>query len=440
MKFRKWLNEGRRELAQAYTNSLRGIPQDPIHHPEGDVLNHVRLVRKAIPQAIQELQRLQQSHPVIGPTLADLNFSLNPHEQQIVALAVWLHDIGKITATAVNPKGKIQALQHHEPTHYEAQLQKLREIAPQETVDLFVQNEPLIRFLIERHMDLVRQGFPRHFMANYFANGKFKNMPEVKLLLILTWADKMGRTPESIAAVLEKTVAALTDSIHMGQTRERNIAKQSTSFGGSPEQFAQLLAAKPMTKSQKVQAMRGKYPNITDVELSRLIPEAQEDKLLIIMRGVSGSGKSTKARALAGTNGAIFATDDFWGPEYNWDRARLPEAHNWNQERVKKAMAEGRSPIVVDNMNIQAWEAKPYVQMAQQFGYRVEFHEPDTDIWKRARDANALLQRVANDLAALNTHGVPAETIASLIAQYAPIDVQKVLASTAPWEKNQGAI
>ena len=30
---------------------------------------------------------------------------------------------------------------------------------------------------------------------------------------------------------------------------------------------------------------------------------------------------------------------------------------------AKEAMLEGRSPIIIDNTNVEAWEMKPYVKM-----------------------------------------------------------------------------
>ena len=41
---------------------------------------------------------------------------------------------------------------------------------------------------------------------------------------------------------------------------------------------------------------------------------------------------------------------------YEFDAARIGEAHQWNQERAFKAIAQGRSPIVIDNTNLEAWE------------------------------------------------------------------------------------
>lgn len=36
------------------------------------------------------------------------------------------------------------------------------------------------------------------------------------------------------------------------------------------------------------------------------------DRTIILMRGVPGSGKSTKAKKLAGTSGIVYSTDDFF--------------------------------------------------------------------------------------------------------------------------------
>lgn len=280
--FLKWL-ENRQALAQAYANTLSGVPQDPDHHPEGDVLTHVRLVRKAIPKAVAELRQLQQSHPQLGPALAQIDFSLSPQEEQILALAAWLHDIGKATATTIDdrpwtepgPSGKIRAIGHQDPEHYLPQLEKLQSIAPPETVNLYVQNRELLNFLIEHHMDFASgQGFGREFVSKYFQNGVAVPSPEMKLLLILMWADKMGRKPEAtIAQSIAKNAANLATSIGRSQVRHQRMQNQGKAFEGSPEEFAQMIRAKPMAKEQKLQALRNKFPYLGDDEVARLIPE-----------------------------------------------------------------------------------------------------------------------------------------------------------------------
>ncbi|XP_071593103.1 uncharacterized protein [Heliangelus exortis] len=108
-------------------------------------------------------------------------------------------------------------------------------------------------------------------------------------------------------------------------------------------------------------------------------------KWLLILRGLPGSGKSTLSRTLLGQScdGIVLSTDDYFRQQdgYTYNAAHLGDAHDWNQKRAKEAMEQGKSPVIIDNTNTQAWEMKPYVQVALEKGYRVEFYEPDT-WWK----------------------------------------------------------
>uniref|UniRef100_A0A8C2AXK8 NEDD4 binding protein 2-like 2 n=1 Tax=Cyprinus carpio TaxID=7962 RepID=A0A8C2AXK8_CYPCA len=154
--------------------------------------------------------------------------------------------------------------------------------------------------------------------------------------------------------------------------------------------------------------------------------------VLILLRGVPGSGKSTLARELlsTGPNGVILSTDDYFFQDnrYVYDSALLGDAHDWNQKRAEQAMSEGRSPVIIDNTNVKAWEMKPYVQMALDNGYRVDFLEPDTR-WKY--DPAQLEKR--------NKHGVPRETIAKMLDGFErPVNVDIVMNSVVPLHKKKG--
>ena len=144
---------------------------------------------------------------------------------------------------------------------------------------------------------------------------------------------------------------------------------------------------------------------------------------MYILRGVSGSGKSTKAKQLVGNDGEIFSTDDFFtspSGKYNFDINFISDAHGWNKDRVKKAVAEGVSPIVVDNTTVRASEAKPYVKMAQDAGYDIEIVEPDSPWWKdfgSDMDEDGLLD-LAETLSEKNTHGVPEEVILKMLRNW----------------------
>ncbi|KFQ25847.1 NEDD4-binding protein 2, partial [Mesitornis unicolor] len=90
-------------------------------------------------------------------------------------------------------------------------------------------------------------------------------------------------------------------------------------------------------------------------------------QVLVLLRGVPGSGKSYLARALLEDNpdGIILSTDDYFYKhgQYHYDPDCLGEAHDWNRKRAKEAFEMRISPIIIDNTNIQAWEMKPYVTL-----------------------------------------------------------------------------
>ena len=151
-------------------------------------------------------------------------------------------------------------------------------------------------------------------------------------------------------------------------------------------------------------------------------PDPQK-KVMFLMRGISGSGKSTRAKEL-GKGGAVFSTDDFFmvNGEYKYDPKQIGRAHDWNIGRVGYAAEKGISPIVVDNTNVEAWHMRPYADLAQQHGYKVEIIEPQTP-W--SFDAAELAKR--------NTHGVPLEVIQKMIDQWEPnLTVDDVLRSQGP--------
>ena len=111
--------------------------------------------------------------------------------------------------------------------------------------------------------------------------------------------------------------------------------------------------------------------------------ESREDnKQLIIMRGVSSSGNSTIAKTLVG-DGKIFSTDDYFmqGNNYVFDPKKIGLNHKLNQSRAEEAMKQGITPIVIDNTNTESWEMKPYVLAADKYGYYAKIVEaPILDI------------------------------------------------------------
>lgn len=127
---------------------------------------------------------------------------------------------------------------------------------------------------------------------------------------------------------------------------------------------------------------------------------------LFIMRGLPGSGKSTLAKSLGGV---VYATDDFFmvEGEYRFDFNKLSLYHALNRKRTEEAMANRVPVIVVDNTNTTAKEIKPYVELADKYGYQVELKMPSTPwMW----DLDILVER--------NTHQVPMETLQAMKARF----------------------
>ncbi len=129
-------------------------------------------------------------------------------------------------------------------------------------------------------------------------------------------------------------------------------------------------------------------------------------KRLYIMRGLPGSGKSTAAKNLSDN---VFSTDDFFmvDGEYKFDPAFLASNHLKNQNAVLDAMKNGVAPIVVANTATKAWEMKPYVSMADSYGYEVVITYPETP-W--AWDADECAKR--------NVHGVPLHAIRAMALRF----------------------
>lgn len=144
--------------------------------------------------------------------------------------------------------------------------------------------------------------------------------------------------------------------------------------------------------------------------------------ILIIMQGASGSGKSTMARTIEGMLKAlgvdvvIRSTDTQFEVDgvYKFDPSKIAENHLKNQKLVRGDLEWGRTAIV-DNTNTQAWEAKPYVQMAQELGVPV-FFVPCNGRFK-------------------NVHGVPDDKVEQMRARCEPLTVEACLNARAPWER-----
>lgn len=102
-------------------------------------------------------------------------------------------------------------------------------------------------------------------------------------------------------------------------------------------------------------------------------------RTLYVMRGLPGSGKSTRAEAIAAAHRshgtvAVLSTDQYWmrAGVYAFDATKLPDAHAWNYRRAVQAMDEKTDVVVIDNTNILRRHFSNYIEAARQRGYAVE--------------------------------------------------------------------
>lgn len=95
------------------------------------------------------------------------------------------------------------------------------------------------------------------------------------------------------------------------------------------------------------------------------------EKFLFIIRGVPGSGKSTLANKLTSN---VVEADQFMyvNGEYKWSPNKLNYAHSACRHKVEDYMIEGRDKIAVANTFIKRKDVKPYLDLAEEYGYKVE--------------------------------------------------------------------
>lgn len=102
-------------------------------------------------------------------------------------------------------------------------------------------------------------------------------------------------------------------------------------------------------------------------------PILPNQKTLLLLRGIPGSGKSTFANQIANTNGApIFSIDSYFENEkgeYNFDFSKNHLAYKECESKTKLALEKGIPFIIVDNTFTLEWELKPYEDLAKKFGY-----------------------------------------------------------------------
>jgi predicted kinase len=98
------------------------------------------------------------------------------------------------------------------------------------------------------------------------------------------------------------------------------------------------------------------------------------EKVLYIVRGIPGSGKSTFAKTLVKKDYCHKEADMYFvdgDGSYNFEPSKIKDAHKWCQEEMDFLMKLEHSPVVVSNTFTQEWEMRPYFELAKTYGYKV---------------------------------------------------------------------
>lgn len=129
------------------------------------------------------------------------------------------------------------------------------------------------------------------------------------------------------------------------------------------------------------------------------------NRVLILLRGVPGAGKSTLANSIWNEY-AVCEADKYFHDketgEYRFDASKLKQAHEWCRSQVEIRMKDNQvnpqfyPEIVVSNTFTQEWEMQAYFDLAKQYDYRVV----------------SLI--VENRHGGENVHGVPADKVQAM--------------------------
>lgn len=106
----------------------------------------------------------------------------------------------------------------------------------------------------------------------------------------------------------------------------------------------------------------------------QILKESDKTQKLYLIRGISGSGKSTYAQKLLSVDPSIkhFEADMFFkrNGNYNFNPSLLKDAHKWCFDKTEEALRNGHS-VIVSNTFTQNWEIKPYIDLGKKYGVEI---------------------------------------------------------------------
>ncbi|GEA50934.1 shikimate kinase [Vibrio inusitatus NBRC 102082] len=101
--------------------------------------------------------------------------------------------------------------------------------------------------------------------------------------------------------------------------------------------------------------------------------------MLVLIRGLPGSGKTTLAKKITREDGFVHLEADMYFTDekdegYQFEPSQLGVAHLWCQKQTLMHLKQGHS-VVVSNTFTQVWEIRPYQRMAKQCSAKLDIYE-----------------------------------------------------------------
>ncbi|KAG7155073.1 2',3'-cyclic-nucleotide 3'-phosphodiesterase-like isoform X2 [Homarus americanus] len=181
--------------------------------------------------------------------------------------------------------------------------------------------------------------------------------------------------------------------------------------GTRPLDLSEISPARPPSKRLKGDIQYLDFPVLKSDETIKFV---QNSKIMLILKGIPGSGKSFIAQKIKEVyeDAVVCSADSYFmrDGEYQFDRDQLKEAHEFCQHTASEAAKEGLHVIVIDNTNVRNWEMKYYLDLAKEHHYIPLVMETQTP-W--AMDSR--------ELALKNSHDIPQKIIAQKVKSYQPV-------------------
>ena len=177
----------------------------------------------------------------------------------------------------------------------------------------------------------------------------------------------------------------------------------------------------------------------------------RNNKILYIIRGLPGSGKSYTAKQLlyrfgGGDNeyGHIFSIDHEFTPETvrkrqagievggddedreykkNFSTSRRPAMVRRMIQRFREAVDQGVTPLIVDNTNIKIEHMRSFADYAEKEGYEIRIQYPESEHWKQGREAlrtkdPEAMKVFASALRQMGRHNVPEDKLIQMMKSW----------------------